>query len=122
GDVMRGARPKKLSNEAGLYDYAVKALGRRMRSVAELKRLMRQRAEGEDADALMERVIARLKEQNYLNDSAYATTYTTYRKENEKFGKRRVISELKTRGVHGDVINRVIAASYDDSDEEQLAR
>ncbi len=32
-------------NEAGLYDYAVKALGRTMRTEAELRRLMQARVE-----------------------------------------------------------------------------
>ena len=37
-------RPKRtLNDESSLYDYAVAALGRRMRSVAELKRLLRNR-------------------------------------------------------------------------------
>ena len=119
---MRNSRPRKLTDEAALYDYAIRALGRRMHSVAELKRLMRQRAAGDDAAAHIERVVARLKEQNYLNDASFASAFTGYRKENEKFGKRRVISELKSRGVHGDVIADAIGAAYDDSDEEQLAR
>ncbi len=42
--------------ENALYDYAVKALGRRMRTVAELKRLMRSRVEsGEQGEAKIER-------------------------------------------------------------------
>ena len=36
---------RKLETEGELYEYAVGALGRRMRSVAELKRLLRQRVE-----------------------------------------------------------------------------
>ena len=44
---MSFGRPKKLFTEAELYDYAIGALGRRMRSVAELKRLLRNRVEAE---------------------------------------------------------------------------
>ncbi len=40
----KSAKPKAFLNEAGLYDYAVKALGRQMRSEAELRRLMSMRA------------------------------------------------------------------------------
>jgi len=40
------ARAKtKLMSEAALYEYAVGALGRRMRSVAEMRRLLRNRVE-----------------------------------------------------------------------------
>ncbi len=120
--MPRGSRPRKLADEAALYDYAVKALGRRMRSVAELKRLLRQRAGGDDAPRLIERVVAHLKERKYLNDSAYAAAYTSYRKENQKFGRLRVISDLKARGVHGEVIAQAIAAGFEGTDEEQAAR
>src|SRR5437899_8357488 len=67
-------RPKRLySDEDSLYEYAVRALGRRMRTVAELKRLMRQRApEGEIGHLLVEMVVLRLKDQKYLNDTSYA--------------------------------------------------
>ena len=44
---MGFGRPRKLETEGELYEYAVGALGRRMRSVAELKRLLRQRVEVE---------------------------------------------------------------------------
>jgi regulatory protein len=113
--------PKKLTDEAALYDYAIGALGRRMRSVAELKRLLRQRAVP-DSEAAIERVVLRLKDQKYLNDSAYATSYSSYRRDNEKFGRIRVISDLKARGVHGDVIDKAVASAYDGADDEALAR
>ena len=60
----------------------------------ELKRLMRQRvAEGELGDALIELVIRRLKDQRYLNDTDYAASYSSLRRDNEKFGRMRVITE-----------------------------
>ena len=40
-------RPKKTDSEDVLYEYAVGALARRMRSVAELKRLLRPRVEAD---------------------------------------------------------------------------
>ena len=118
-----GRNPRKLMSEAELYEYAVGALGRRMRSVAELKRLLRRRVEpGELGEALVELVIVRLKDQKYLNDAQYAAAYSSFRKENEKFGKLRVISDLKSRGVHQDVISKAMESTYGDTDEEQLAR
>jgi regulatory protein len=118
-----GRSKRILSDETSLYEYAIGALGRRMRSVAELKRLMRPKVEdSEYGRLLIETVIARLKEEKYLNDSQYASTFSSLRKENERFGKRRVISDLKQRGVHDDVINKAISATYEDTNEEQLAR
>src|SRR5438105_2030107 len=106
---MAFRRSRRTYDESALYDYAIGALGRRMRSVAELKRLMRQRVgTQEDGAQLIERVVERLKEQQYLNDSSFAAAYSGYRKDNEKFGRFRVISELKAKGVHGDVIERTV--------------
>ena len=120
---MRTRIPKDY-DEAALYEYAIGALGRRMRSVAELKRLMRQKVahQGELGQALIDLVIFRLKEQKYLNDSQYAAAFSTYRRDNEKFGRYRVISDLKSRGVHGDVIEQAVSSTYDEVDEEKQAR
>ncbi len=116
-------KSRKTSDAAALYEYAVGALGRKMRSVAELKRLLRQRvAAGDAGEALVEAVILKLKEQKYLNDTDYATAYSSYRRDNEKFGRMRVISDLKAKGVHGEVIDKAVSAAYAGSDEEQLAR
>lgn len=116
-------RRKAPYDEPALYDYAVGALARRMRSVAELKRLLRQRVPaGPEGEALVEAVVARLKEQKYLNDSTYAAAYSSYRRDNEKLGRRRVISDLKARGVHSEVIDQAVSTAYRGVNEEKLAR
>ena len=116
-------RPKEIVDESALYDYAIRSLGRRMRTVAELKRLMRQRVpKDERGHLLVEMVILRLKDQKYLNDTNYATAYSSFRRDNEKFGKRRVITDLKVKGVHADVIEKVVDEAYSAVNEEELAR
>ena len=116
-------RSNKIYDEQMLYEYAIGALGRRMRTVAELKRLMRDKVrEQPHAELLVEVVIARLKEQKYLNDTNYAESYTSFRKENEKFGQRRVVQDLKAKGVHSDIIEKTVGAAYSEVNEEQLAR
>src|SRR5438067_7393541 len=119
---MRSRNPRKLTDESALYDYAIAALGRRMRSVAELKRLLRARVLEDPGEQMIERVVARLKERKYLNDAAYASAYSSFRRDNEKFGKMRVISELKARGVHGEVIEQAVGAVYSETNEEEQAR
>jgi len=117
-------RPKKAQSEDELYEYAVGALGRRMRSVAELKRLLRPRVEAETeyGQTLVELVIRRLKDRGYLNDANYAAAYSSFRRDNEKFGRRRVITDLKTKGVHAEVIEKAVASVYDSVNEERQAR
>lgn len=117
---MRKA-PRKLSSEDEIYECAVRALARRMRSVAELKRVLRSRA-APGSQQTIDVVITRLKEQRYLNDSAYAAAYAGFRRDNEKLGARRVISDLKSRGVHPDVIEKEVRAAYSACEEQTLAR
>ena len=123
---MTFSRPnRKTYSEDELYEYAVAALARRMRTVVELKRLMRARIEepeSEYAETLVELVIRRLKEQGYLNDSNYAAYYSSMRRDNQKFGRGRVVTELKTRGVHASVIEKAVEAAYDGVNEEKQAR
>jgi regulatory protein len=109
--------------EAALFEYAVSALARKMRSVRDLKRLMRGRAEEGDAgERAMDSVVARLKQLNYLSDTRFAADYTRLRKENEKFGRRRVQQDLVQKGVHKELIASTIAEAYEDVDEVGLAR
>jgi regulatory protein len=112
-----------LLNEAGLYDYAVKALGRHMRTEVELRRLMKTRVEpSERGEAVIAAVLLRLKQQGYLNDAAYAETYARLRQENEKLGVRRVRQDLQQKGVAKDLIAETLESRYGQTNEEALAR
>jgi regulatory protein len=115
--MRRSNRPPL--DENALYDYAIAALGRKMRTVAELKRLLRNRCPEE---SVVERAIARLKDRQYLSDSGYAAAYSAFRRDNQKFGRRRVVTDLKVKGVHGDVIEKAVEEAYAGVDEIGLAR
>jgi regulatory protein len=123
---MAFPRPKKkFYSEDELYEYAVGALGRRMRTVAELKRLLRARVEeaaSEYGQTLIELIIRRLKDRGYLNDSQYAAYFSSLRRDNQKFGRQRIVTDLKIKGVHGDVIDKAVDAAFDGVSEEKQAR
>ena len=122
---MSFQRPKKRDpvGEAGLFEYAVGTLARKMRTVRDLRRLMRSRAEPGDAgEQAMDAVITRLIDLKYLSDTRFAADYTRLRKENEKFGKRRVQQDLAQRGIAKELIASTIATAYEDVDEVVLAR
>ena len=40
----------------------------------------------------------------------------------EKYGRRRVITDLKVKGIHADVIDKAVADAYSGVDEQTLAR
>lgn len=115
---------KIYATEAELYEYAVNALARQMRTVADLKRLLRRRVEAETdfGKTLVELVIRRLKDRGYLNDAKYAAAYSSYRRDNEKLGRLRVVTDLKRKGVHSEVIDTAMAATYGEVDDEKQAR
>jgi regulatory protein len=123
---MAFPRPKKkFYSEDQLYEYAVGALARRMRTVAELKRLFRSRIEDADSEygkTLVELVIRRLKDRGYLNDSQYAAYFSSLRRDNQKFGRMRVVTDLKIKGVHGDVIEKAVETAFEGVSEEHQAR
>jgi regulatory protein len=94
-----------------------------MRTEAELRRLMRTRVEpGDRGEVVISAVVARLKEQRYLDDAAFAETFARLRQENEKLGQRSVRQKLAQKGVAAQAVNDAVEARYSGADEEALAR
>jgi regulatory protein len=119
----KSSKPRAFLNEGGLYEYGVRALGRQMRSEAELRRLMERRAEpGERGEAAVAAAMKRLREHGYLDDAAFAETYARLRQQNEKLGERRVRNDLKQKGVKSELIAETLEARYGQTNEEALAR
>ena len=122
---MPFARPKKREpvGEAELFEYAVGALSRRMRTVRDLRKLMKLRAhEGEAGEHDMDRVVERLIELKYLSDTRFAQDFTRMRKENQGFGRRRVAQDLAVKGVSKELVAETVGAAFDETDEVALAR
>jgi regulatory protein len=123
---MPFGRPKKTAaplDENALHEYALKSLGRRMRSESDLRQLMRAKVEpGEDGAARIAAVIGRLKEYGYLDDKAFANNYIQLRQQNEKFGQRRVRQDLAQKGIAQPIVQAAVTARYEEVDEEALAR
>jgi regulatory protein len=112
-------KPRAPLGEGALFEYAVASLGRRMRTVAELKRLMRPRVEeGEAGERTMDAVLAKLKEYKFLDDASFAAEYTRLRQENEKLGRRRVQQGLMQKGVHPELVTKTLDAAYENVSEE----
>lgn len=110
-------------DEAALHEFAVKTLGRRMRSESELRRLMQSKAERDETGAAkIAAVVARLKEYGYLDDASFAETFARLRQENDKLGQRRVRQALGGKGVAAAIVNEAVEARYSQTDEEALAR
>jgi regulatory protein len=121
--VFKRKKMREPVGEAGLFEYAVGMLARRMRTERDLRRLMKGRAvEGPEGEAAIDAAVARLVELNYLSDVRFAADYTRLRKEGEKFGRRRVQQDLMGKGVASETVGAAIGAAYEGVDEVALAR
>ena len=108
---------------AALLEFAVQSLSAKMKSVRDLRRRLKDRAEpGEAGEAAIEAVILKLKDLGYLSDERFAADFTRLRKENEKFGQRRVQQGLMQKGIAQELVKETLTAAYEDVDEVALAR
>jgi regulatory protein len=109
-------KPKLLELEE-LKSYAAMALASRAQSTSELRtRLRKKAARKED----VEEILAYLKEAGYVDDKRFAGAFAEWRKENQGFGKSRVVRDLMSRRVAPAVAQAAAEAAYQGSDEVAL--
>lgn len=92
---------------------------RRAYSIHEMKEYLGRRAQEEDA---VPPVIARLREQNYLDDAKYARDYARLHAQSRRQGKFRITRELRARGVPDHHIDTALDSVFAETDETALAR
>ena len=119
----RSGRARAPLDESGLLEYAVRSLSSKMKSERDLRRRLTERAEpGEGGAAAVEAVVRRLKELGYLSDERFAADYSRLRKENERFGRRRVAQGLMQQGIPQELASAALETAYGEVDEVALAK
>lgn len=113
------SKPRQLDSESALYDAAIKILMRRAHSVHEMKQALERRC---DDSALVKNVMARLKQNGYIDDARYAKQFTRHRTESRKQGKFRIARDLRARGVPDRHIEAALEESAEQTDEAALVR
>ena len=88
------------------YDRAVRFLGYRPRSVAEIRRKLR---EYEVEDVIIDEVIERLAGYGYVNDEEFARFWIRNREEFQPRGAMALRSELRQKGISNQIIEVVLA-------------
>ncbi len=88
------------------YDRAVRYLGFRPRSVAEVRRYL---AKTEDDPEVVEAVIVRLSENGYLDDSEFARFWVENRQRFRPKSAPALRQELRQRGVDAETISAALA-------------
>lgn len=104
--------------ELHVYDRALNIIAARARSSAELRRALVRKGE---APELVELAVARLAEQGFLNDAAFAQSFTRFKVLGAGQSRRRVQAELARKGVARDVADAAIAAVFQDEGVDQRA-
>jgi regulatory protein len=113
---MDERKPRRLDAES-LWSYALKALAGRAHSTGELREKLRRRAERvSDVDD----VLARLKDNGYLDDRRFAEGFAAARLSNDRLGRGRVISDLRQRRVAPALAEKTVRDVYEDVDEPAL--
>src|SRR6202790_4382115 len=116
---MRPFSPRKRSGEAELYTAAINALSRRAYSVYEMRNYLELRAEDKQT---VQRILVRLKENQYLDDERYARQFVRQRAEIRKQGAYRIARDLRARGVPDRHIETALAERAAESDEGAVVR
>ncbi len=91
---------------------ALRLLGQRARSVAELRTRLQHR---DYPPATVERVIARLKELRYLDDTAFAQRWVETRQRTSPRGAALLQRELRQHGIAGHVAEQAAASAAGDA-------
>jgi len=112
-------RPRTIDSEPALYDAAIKILSRRAHSVSEMKKALIRRTADED---LIQKVIARLKQNGLVDDARYAKQFARQRTEIRHQGKYRVARELRARGVPDHHIETAVEETTANTDEAAQVR
>ena len=111
--------PRKVSTEQELYAAALRALMRRAHSVHEMRGYLGRRAEDEK---MVSRVVARLREQGYLDDGRFALDYARQHAVSRRQGRFRIARELRARGVPDRHIEEALDTVFAETDEAALVR
>jgi regulatory protein len=113
---MAKRQPQPLDREK-LLNVALRALGARAHSSAELREKLRRRAQSdEDVDT----ILAKLKEAGYLNDRRFGENFAAARLQNQGLGKMRVLRDLRQRRVAPKLAEQVTEQTYRQTDEANL--
>lgn len=114
---MAQERKQRTLDAAALWEYSLRALAARAHSSGELREKLKRRAE---RAADVEETLGRLKDLGYLNDQRYAESFAQSRLAGEKYGKTRVIHDLRQRRVAPALAERTVKKIYEDVDEQAL--
>ncbi len=120
GDPLPEAHRHLLLNDDAdvrVREAALNLLSYRMRTRSELKRRLRQK---DFRPARIDLCLDQLEAKGFLNDEAAAAAFIRDRLRHRPRGKARLSSELRSKGLDADIINRVINDVFENEGTDDL--
>lgn len=96
-----------------LYLKSINYISYQMRTISEVKKHLRKDTTNE---TLINKIIAELKQHNYVNDTYYVTEYVKQKIEYDLVGPRYIKDKLISKGIHYDLIRDALLV-YDETIE-----
>ncbi len=101
-----------------IFQRAAKLLAAKQRSVAELRERLLQSRGG--TTAMVEEVIARLREYGYLDDAKFAQSYASLRLRERPIGRRRLERDLSLKKIDKQTASVALDEVFEETPEEDL--
>jgi regulatory protein len=101
------------------YSLALRALAMRTRSITEIIDRLRQKGFSEQ---VVSQVVDRLIDEQYLDDSRFADEWISSRSVNRYYGRRKLLSELRHKGVSSEIAETALAKNLPYEREKEIAR
>lgn len=109
---------KEAAGSRCAFNSALNSLDYRDHSEREIKtKLLRKY----DADCV-EEAVRKLVELDLVNDERYAENYARELYEHKKFGKMRIKSELRAKGIAADIANEAVDALFEEEEPDNIQR
>ncbi|MCJ7498771.1 regulatory protein RecX [bacterium] len=106
------------SSHKSARQWALRALGRRMHTVYEIRAALSKRDFAED---VVESVVEGLARQGYIDDLNFAQIWVASRSVNQLHGRLRLLKDLRQKGIPDEIIESVLRDSFPDEDEAAIA-
>ncbi len=100
------------------FDRAVNLLTFKPRSIGEMRtRLLEKIWTNEE---IVDEVIEKLKEYNYLNDEQFAASFASSKLRQKPIGKRILEQDLKKKNIDSETIDKALELVFEETPEEEM--
>ncbi|SRR6266550_5987013 len=116
-EAVRKSSSTPEQTRARAFQRAVKLLAAKPRSVVELRERLLERCSDK---AIVETVIARLREYGYLDDERYALAYASTKVRQQPIGRRRLQQSLQLKKVDRGIAEEALDQVFAETPEDEL--